>query len=241
MYSIVRCLTAVLLMAGLDAPGLLATAANSLGSSTQSSHVARATFRDDFNSFSTSTWSCEYTCPVIEGGKARFRLRSGALPDSAGSWSKARYKAQRFTSGKFTVSFSLTARPREQPVWWGVALWDNGPADDEFNEINFGYTTNQSFNNTQLYFESAQNGNAKSVKIDVGVDLYSEEYHTATLEYDADHVAFFFDGKKLGEITDRRVIPTDPMDLLLGPRLVTGGKPLTKGFTQSIDWVEISS
>ncbi|KAK7754294.1 hypothetical protein SLS62_003587 [Diatrype stigma] len=238
MYSIAHCLNAVILMASLYVPGLLA-AAHSLDSSTRTSHVTRATFRDDFDAFSTNAWSCEYTCPVVEGGKARFRLRSGVPPDSPGSWSKARYKAQRFTSGNFTVSFSLTARPTEQPVWWGVALWDDGPND--FSEINFGYTTDQSFSDTQLYFESARRGNARSVAVDVGVDLYSEEYHTATLEYDADHVAFFFDGEKVGEITDRSFIPTDPMDLLLGPRLVTGGEPLTEGFTQSIDWVEILS
>lgn len=242
MYSITRCLAAVLLVARIDAQGFSA-AANSLEISTQPTHITCATFKDDFDSFSASTWSCEYTCPVIEGGKARFRLRSGVPPDSEGSWSKARYKAERFTSGNFTVSFSLTARPTEQPVWWGVALWDNGPASDgsEFNEINFGYTTDQSFSNTQLWFESARRGNAKPVKIDTGVDLYDEEYHTATLEYDADHVAFFFDGEKLGEITDQSFIPTNPMDLILGPRLVSDGEPLTEGFTQSIDWVEISS
>ena len=75
------------------------------------------------------------------------------------------------TSGRFTTRFSLTERPA-QKVWWGVALWDDGAAEDgsEFNEINFGYTTDQSFTNTQLRFESARRGNDVSLKIDTEED-----------------------------------------------------------------------
>jgi hypothetical protein len=76
--------------------------------------------------------------------------------------------------------------------------------------------------------------------VDTGVNLYDEQYHEATLEYDSARVALSFDGQLLQKITDQSIIPTDPMDLVLGPRLVTGGEPLTQGFTQSIDWVEIS-
>ncbi|KAJ4211643.1 hypothetical protein NW759_012245 [Fusarium solani] len=226
--SIIRSLAAVLLLAGAQAAP--ADAAPSLAERAVS-------FRDDFNTFNTANWRCEYTCPVIETGKARFRLKSGVLPNREGSWSKARYTGKRFTSGKFTVSFSLTERPKE-PVWWGVALWDDG-VNGKFNEINFGYTTNgQTYSDTQLRFESAKEGVDDYRKIDTGVDLYDGEYHTATLEYDANHVAFYFDGKKVGEITDKKFIPTAPMDFLLGPRLVEGAG-LAKGFTESIDWVEI--
>ncbi|MDP9830716.1 LamG domain-containing protein [Kineosporia succinea] len=196
-------------------------------------------FRDDFTSFDTTNWSCEYDCPVIEGEKARYRLRSGVAPDNYGSWSKSRYKGQRFTEGTFTVSFSLTERPK-QNVWWGVALWDQTRGEDQFNEINFGYTTNQSYTNTQLLFESAKRGQARSVKVDTGVDLYDGQYHEATLQYDRSAVKFFLDGTLLSTISDPQYIPTDPMDLVLGPRLVTGSQPLTSGFTQSIDRVEIS-
>ncbi|KAF7557276.1 hypothetical protein G7Z17_g815 [Cylindrodendrum hubeiense] len=205
-------------------------------------HIARTTLRDDFTTFDTDTWRCEYSCPVIEGEKARFGLKTGIAPDNYGSWSKARYTPTRFTQGNFTVSFSLTERPA-QPVWWGIALWDDGPQEDgtQFNEINFGYTTDQSYTNTQLRFESSKHGISQSLKVDTGVDLYDEEYHTATLEYDANHVTFYLDGKKLKEITDKSVIPTDPMDFVLGPRLVSGGDALTTGFTESVAWVEISS
>lgn len=51
---------------------------------------------------------------------------------------------------------------------------------------------------------------------------------------------FFLDGKLLETITDKSVIPTDPMSLILGPRLVSGSKPLVKNFTETVDWVEIS-
>jgi hypothetical protein len=197
-------------------------------------------FTDQFTTFDANTWSCEYTCPTVETEKARFRLRSGVPANQEGSWSKARYKPSRFTSGKFTVRFSLTERPTEK-VWWGVALWDDGPADDmsQFNEINFGITTTENRADTVLRFESAKRGNDVTIPIDTGVDLYDEQWHTATLEYDATKVSLYFDDRLLHTVTDPAVIPTDEMDFLLGPRLVDG-TPLTRGFTESIDWVEIS-
>lgn len=118
-------------------------------------------------------------CPVIEDGKARFRLRSGITPNNYGSWSKARYTPQRFTSGCLTTRFSLMELPAGK-LWWGVALRDDGPVADgsQFNEINFGYTTDQSYTNTQPRFESVRRGKYESLKVDVGVDLYDGQYHT---------------------------------------------------------------
>ncbi|KAI0424382.1 hypothetical protein F5Y09DRAFT_142671 [Xylaria sp. FL1042] len=202
-------------------------------------HVSRTSFRDDFTESNESIWSCEYACPTIENGRARFHLSAGIEPNNEGSWSKARYKPERFTSGRFTVSFSLTARPT-QKVWWGVALWDDGPAEDgsQFNEINFGYTVDGSLTDSQLLFESTRLGEGQSIPVDTSVNLYDEEYHNAMLEYDSEHVAFYFDGNLLHEITDKVSIPTDAMDLVLGPRLVSGD-PLTEFFLESIDWVEI--
>ncbi|KAH7308481.1 hypothetical protein B0I35DRAFT_453764 [Stachybotrys elegans] len=196
-------------------------------------------FRDDFEDFNQTIWRCEYSCPVIETGKARFRLRSGVEAETHGSWSKASYKPRQFTSGRFTVRIALTERPNAT-VWWGVALWDNGPAANlsQYNEINFGYTTDQLFGDTELRVESTKLGKYASVRVDTGVDLYDEQWHVATLEYDANHVSFYLDGNLLQTITDRSVIPTDPMHLVLGPRLVRGD-PMTTGFTQSIDWVEV--
>ena len=234
-YSVIRCLAAVLLVAGINVQALPAA---DILESTQPLDV-RASFRDDFSTFNTGTWSCEYSCPVIQGDRARFNLKAGVPPEQLGSWSKIRYKPKKFTSGRFTVRFSLTARPAEK-VWWGVALWDDGPSVDQFNEINFGYTTDQSYTNTQLLFESAKRGVYSSLKVDTGIDLYDEEYHTATLDYNSSRVSFYLDGKLLKEITDKEVIPTDPMSLILGPRLVPGGRAMSKAFTESIDWVEIA-
>jgi hypothetical protein len=199
-------------------------------------------FNDGFSAFNKDIWSCEYTCPtVVDGSALRFLLRAGIAPNNEGSWSKVRYKPRRFTAGKFSVRFRLTARP-DRAVWWGIALWDDGPSADgsKFNEINFGYTTNQSFTNSQLFFESAKLGKAVSVKIDTGVNLYDGTYHTARLEYDATHVAFYFDGKLMKTIEDLSVIPTDPMDFIIGPRLVTGSAPLNADFAETVDWTEIS-
>ncbi|KEY72839.1 hypothetical protein S7711_10839 [Stachybotrys chartarum IBT 7711] len=205
-------------------------------------HSTQAWFRDDFETLDTDVWRCEYTCPVIEGEKARFRLTSGIAPSNHGSWSKTRYTPSRFTSGTFTVRFALTSRPAGM-VWWGVALYDHGPVADgsQFNEINFGYTTHQSYSNSELRLESARRGDIVSHRVDTGVDLYDEQWHTATLEYDASHVSFYLDGTLLDTISNVSVIPTDAMDLVLGTRVVPHGLPLTTGFTQSIDWVEVES
>jgi beta-glucanase (GH16 family) len=196
-------------------------------------------FAEPFNAFSSAAWSCEYSCPTVANGLSNFVLQTGVAPNNNGSWSKIRYRAQRFTSGSFKVRFALSNRP-DRAVWWGVALWDDG-LNGQFNEINFGYTANQSFTNTQLYFESAKRGVATSVKIDTGVNLYDGQYHEAELEYDADHVSFYFDGRLMHTITDKRFIPTDPMDFIIGPRLVTGSAPLTRDFTQHVDWAQIYS
>jgi hypothetical protein len=131
-----------------------------------------APFVDTFDQFNSSIWSCEYSCPTVSGGTAKFHVKKGIAPNNMGSWSKIRYKPKRFTSGTFKVRFNLSHRP-EGAVWWGIALWDEGPTSDmkSFNEINFGYTTNQSLSNTQLLFESAKLGKALSLPIDTGVDL----------------------------------------------------------------------
>jgi hypothetical protein len=198
-------------------------------------------FNDDFNTFSSSIWSCEYSCPTVSGGFAQFLLHAGVAPNNTGSWSKIRYKPRQFTSGRFTASFALTARPTTHAVWWGIALWSDGPSADgsQFDEINFGYTTDESLPNTQLRFESTKRGHGVSLKVDTGVDLYTGTYHTGELEYDAQHVSFYFDGVKLQTITDTSVIPTDPIDFIVGPRLVTGSSPLDADFSERADWVRI--
>ncbi|MGZ3146342.1 hypothetical protein ACVDFE_30985 [Lentzea chajnantorensis] len=200
---------------------------------------ARAGYVENFDSLDPAIWQCEHSCPTVTDGVARFELKAGAPPRTAGSWSKVRYRPQRFTSGEFTTRFALSHRSRQQ-VWWGAALWDNGPAADgsQFNEINFGYTTDQSYTNTQLRFESAKRGKAVSLKVDTGVDLYDGKYHIATLRYTSSYVDLLFDGRHLMRITDRSVIPTDPMSFVLGPRLVAGA-PLTGNFTQSVGAAEI--
>jgi len=73
-----------------------------------------------------------------------------------------------------------------------------------------------------------------------GIAHLESRYHTGLLEYDASHVAFYFDGALLHTITDPTVIPTDPVDFLIGPRLVTGSAALPDPFVESVDSTEIS-
>ena len=198
-------------------------------------------FSDSFDVFDSSIWSCEYSCPTVSGGVATFALQPNIAPNNMGSWSKIRYKPRRFTSGDFSVTFKLSQRP-SQAVWWGIALWDTGPNPDEsqFNEINFGITTSESSDNFKMRFESAKLGNGVSIIVDTNVDLYDGTYHVGRLVYDATHVDLYFDGTLLKTITDVNVIPTDPMDFIIGPRLVTGSTVLTSEFDEIADYVRIA-
>lgn len=197
-------------------------------------------------------WSCEITCPTVRNGEAEFRLEAGLPPrgpwdpdnppsEEGVAWSKIGYDPEWFTEGEFTIRFKLTERPTENAVWWGLALWDPGPAEDmsQFNEINFGYTTDQSFENTELRFESARLGEDVSLRVDTGVDLYDGEWHTGTLKYTSEYVQFYLNGELLETINDQNVIPTDPMQLIVGPRLVSGD-PLEEDFVQTVDYVWIA-
>ena len=46
---------------------------------------------------------------------------------------------------------------------------------------------------------------------------------------------------KIKEITNKNVIPTNAMDLVLGTRLVHSGSPLETEFTETVDWIEIAA
>lgn len=197
-------------------------------------------FRDDFNTLDTSIWSFEITKPTVSNGILKFTLLPGVAPNRVNSWSKILYKPRKFTTGTFTVRYALNHRPA-QAVWWGIALWDDGPAANEkqFNEINFGYTTDESFKNSQLYVESAKRGNDVGVKVDDGVDLYNGTYHIAKLVVSPTRVEYWFDGVLKSTITDPAKIPTDPMDFLIGPRLANSPN-LTSEFDMYVDYVEIT-
>jgi hypothetical protein len=177
---------------------------------------------EEFDVLDPSLWRCEYSCPSVSEGVATFSLLPDVQPNQAGSWSKIRYTPRRFTSGSFTVRFALGERPT-QSVWWGMALWDRGPSTDqsEYSEINFGYTTDGSFTNTQMDLFSARLGKTLSLKVDTGKDLYDGSFHTGTLVYDATRVELYVDGELLETITDPSVIPSDPLDLTIGSRLVS--------------------
>jgi hypothetical protein len=198
-----------------------------------------SSYADSFAAFDTSIWTCEYSCPTVAAGTATFALLPGIAPNNNGSWSKARFLPHRFTCGKFEARFALTGRP-SQPVWWGVALWDDGPLPDmsQYNEINFGITTSESASNTQMRFESTKLGNGVSLVVDTGVDLYDGSFHVGQLAYDSTRVELYFDGKLLQTITDTTVIPTDPMDFLLGTRLVNT-PTLTSEFDEKVSHAQL--
>jgi hypothetical protein len=227
--------------AGASDSGSSASDSGSDEAATTSAGCAPGTnsYADSFAAFDTSTWSCEFSCPTVAAGTATFALLPNIAPNNNGSWSKARFLPHRFTCGKFEATFALTSRP-SQPVWWGIALWDDGPLPDmsQFNEINFGITTDESASNTQMRFESTKLGNGVSLVVDTGVDLYDGSVHVGQLAYDATRVELYFDGRLLQTITDTTVIPTGPMDFLLGTRLVTT-PTLTSEFDEKVSHTKL--
>jgi beta-glucanase (GH16 family) len=121
-----------------------------------------------------------------------------------------------------------------------MALWDEGPSADQsqYNEINLGCTTGESSTNTQMDLVSTRLGQKASLTVDASSDLYDGSFHTGKIVYDSARVEFYLDDELLGTITDTSVIPTDPLTLILGTRLVTT-PVLTSRFDQIIDSCEI--
>jgi hypothetical protein len=179
-------------------------------------------FVDEFDTLDPATWTCEYACPKVAGGEATFSLLAGVPPEQTGSWSKIRYLPQRFTSGTFTARFALGARPKG-PVWWGVALWDQGPLPDEsqYSEIYFGYRTDGSLTDSQFLLESARRAKNLAVTVDAGQSLYDGAFHVGQLVFTPTRIDVYLDDRLLQSITDESVIPNEPLDFLLGTRLVT--------------------
>jgi hypothetical protein len=200
---------------------------------------APTSFVDEFDTLDTMAWGCEYTCPTIKNSKATFSLKPGVTPDMEGSWSKVHYMPKRFTAGTFKVKFALGPRPTE-PVWWGVALYDEGPSPDQsqYSEIYFGYRTDGSLKDTQLLLETARFGTSKAVTVDAGFDPYDGSFHTGELSYDAQHIELSLDGQLLQTIDDTSVIPTAAMSFVLGTRLVETPILATR-FDDIIDSCEI--
>jgi hypothetical protein len=194
---------------------------------------------DTFDTLDADVWRCEYGCPSVAGGALTFSLLPGVDPKSTGSWSKIRYMPRRFTAGAFTVRFSLGARPAE-PVWWGMALFNAGSSPDQsqYNEINFGSRTDSSDADTQTDLFYARLGQDASTKVDTGADPYDGAYHVGKLVYDATHVDFYFDGRLVQTMTDTKFIPSEPLELVIGTRLVTT-PVLTSRFDMTVDSCEI--
>ena len=200
---------------------------------------APTSFVDEFDTLETTAWGCEYTCPTIKSSKATFSLQPSVTPAMEGSWSKIHYTPRRFTSGTFKVTFALGPRPTE-PVWWGVALYDEGPSPDQsqYSEIYFGYRTDGSLTDQQMLLETARFGASKAVTVNPGFDLYDGSFHTGELTYDAQHIELTIDGQLLQTIDDASVIPTAAMSFVLGTRLVET-PVLSARFDDIIDSCEI--
>jgi hypothetical protein len=231
--------SSVLLLALISSCGNVELDATSRAAPASDGAMSTNRFSDPFDTLNLDVWTCEYSCPTMSGGTATFSLLPGVGPSNLGSWSKIHYTPRRFTSGTFTVRFALGPRPTE-PVWWGVALYEEGPSPDQsqYSEIYFGYRTDGSFTNTQLYLESARFGKNLALKVDTGVDLYDGTFHTGRLVYDSTRIELFFDDQPLQAITDTSVIPTVPMTFVLGTRLVTT-PVLTSRFDEIINNCEI--
>lgn len=198
---------------------------------------AATVITDNFNSLNTTMWGCEFSCPAVSDGFARFNLDPGAVNTNT-TWSKLSYKNRTFSYGTYSMTFKYNRRPLEAETWAGWALYSE--TSGLVNEINFGIETacKQRCNDQTLILESYKNSVNNEVIVPVGVSLFDGTWHTAELTYTASRITLNFDGKQVASITDLNTIPSATMALIPGARVVSG--TLTSRFSMDIDSISIS-
>lgn len=191
---------------------------------------------DSFDSLNTALWGCEYSCPNVSNGYARFTLQAGSLNTNA-TWSKLSFKNKSFSYGKYSMKFRYSRRPLEAEVWAGWALYTE--TSSLINEVNFGIETacKQRCNDQTLIFESYKNSINKEVIVSTGVNIVDNSWHTVEILYTPTKITLTFDGEKLDSIIDQNNIPAVPMKLIPGARVVSG--TLSSTFYMDIDSIFI--
>ncbi len=201
-------------------------------------------FVDDFNgTVLNPIWGCEYQCPSISNGYARFNLKANVEPNQNSTWSKIYYKPKTLSFGIYSMRFRYNRRPpypAEGELWAGLALWDNNAPDGFPNEVNFGIDTAcvQRCNDQTLILESYKNGKNTEIICNTGINLFDGNWHIGILTYMETKITLNVDGKDVGSIADTSEIPTVPMTFVPGTRLING--KLSSGFNFDIDRITIT-
>jgi hypothetical protein len=193
---------------------------------------------DSFDQLNSAMWGCEYACPTVSDGYARFTLDPGEVNTNT-TWSKLFYKNKEFGHGTYAMKFRYNRRPLECEVWAGWALYAETDAG-LVNEINFGIETacKSRCTDSTLIMESYRNSKNNEVVVPVGVSLFDGVWHTVELIYSADSIAMNFDGRHVASITDETTFPATTMELIPGARVVSG--TLDSRFYLDVDSISFS-
>ena len=181
-----------------------------------------ASITDNFDTLNTSIWGCEYACPTISNGYARFNIEPGTLNTNT-TWNKLSHKNKAFGYGTYAMKFRFNRRPIETEVWAGWALYSE-TSTGQINEINFGVETAclSRCSDKSIITESYKNSSNIEIVITRGVSLFDGTWHTAELTYSAAKIVLKLDGDSVASITDSNKIPTVTMALIPGARVVKG-------------------
>jgi beta-glucanase (GH16 family) len=184
-------------------------------------HAAPPSFADSFDRLDATRWGCEYACPTVADGMARFTVGPGSL-NSEATWNKLTHKDAAFGYGTYTMRFRFSRRPLETEVWAGWALFSN--AGGKVNEINFGIETacKVRCSDQTLILESYKDGVNQEVIVPLGVSIVDGTWHTVQLDYGPTGIALRFGGKQVAAITDASKIPVVPMKFIPGARVIQG-------------------
>lgn len=196
------------------------------------------TITDNFDSLNTTIWGCEYACPTLSEGFARFNLNPGPLNTDT-TWSKLSSKNKMLSYGTYSMKFRFNRRPIETETWAGWALYSATPSG-LVNEINFGIETAclSRCSDKSIINESYKNSSHFEIVITTDASLFNGAWHVAELTYMTTSITLKLDGKPVSSIIDSTKIPTVPMALIPGARVVTG--KLNAPFYMDVDSLSFS-
>lgn len=200
-----------------------------------------------------TNWGCEYGCPypssTTKTDLVEFRLKAGASLNTNNSWSKLYLKNyyNRMSYGIYSARFMVNRVPYESEIWYGMALWEKGPAP--YNEVMIGYYTKdigggvhderidmycQKDSNFDNYVWKTSDNSAYKMSRLVNT------WHELKFIYNSTHIEFYFDGVYINNIINTAKIPTKPMTLTIGAR-VAKYPLLSKDFIAKCDYARINA
>jgi hypothetical protein len=210
-------------------------------SSTLDTRATEIFFEDQFTTLDQARWYCEYgNCPRMVNDMAKFELAA----NTRNANSSIILNNQQFTWGIFRFSLSLSPQPAAR-VFWGASLYNNGPNEDGslYSQIDFGfYTDNTKFSNSQLFLESAVNGQRKTIDITAnGINFYDGNPKTFQLEFNATRLSLSINDVYVAGHNEAAFLPSLPLTFSMGPRVLSDSTSLlTETWSQNVDYLLVN-